>query len=62
VEKLPLSLPPEVDVQPIPADQTLSGTGVLATFLRYSHEQGLAGRLLDPAELFAPETHDAYLI
>ncbi|WP_326553222.1 hypothetical protein [Micromonospora sp. NBC_01813] len=29
---------------------------VLETFLRYSHEQGLAGRLLDPAELFAPET------
>ena len=39
-----------------------ANTGVLAAFLRYSHEQGLAGRLLDPAELFAPETHDAYLI
>jgi 4,5-dihydroxyphthalate decarboxylase len=39
-----------------------SNTGVLATFLRYSHEQGLAARLLEPAELFAPETHDAYLI
>lgn len=29
---------------------------VLETFLRYSHEQGLARRRLDPAELFAPET------
>jgi 4,5-dihydroxyphthalate decarboxylase len=28
----------------------------LATFLRYSHEQGLSPRLLDPEELFAPET------
>ncbi|HLK73008.1 MAG TPA: hypothetical protein VKU77_05095 [Streptosporangiaceae bacterium] len=28
----------------------------LATFLRYSHEQGLSGRLIQPAELFAPET------
>lgn len=37
-------------------------TAVLSTFLRYSHEQGLAGRLLEPAELFAPETHDAFLI
>jgi 4,5-dihydroxyphthalate decarboxylase len=27
---------------------------VLQTFLRYSHEQGLAKRLLTPAELFAP--------
>lgn len=27
----------------------------LATFLRYAHEQGIADRLLDPAELFAPE-------
>ncbi|MFY1699747.1 ABC transporter substrate-binding protein [Solwaraspora sp. WMMA2101] len=30
--------------------------GVLETFLRYSHEQGLARRLLEPTELFAPET------
>lgn len=37
-------------------------TGVLATFLRYAHEQGLADRLLEPAELFAPETFDAYVI
>jgi 4,5-dihydroxyphthalate decarboxylase len=28
----------------------------LATFLRYSHEQGLSPRRLDAAELFAPET------
>jgi len=28
----------------------------LATFLRYSHEQGLSPRLLEPEELFAPET------
>jgi 4,5-dihydroxyphthalate decarboxylase len=34
----------------------------LRTFLRYSHEQGLAGRLLEPADLFAPETHESYVI
>ena len=34
----------------------------LRTFLRYSHEQGLAERLLDPAELFAPETLESYVI
>ena len=28
----------------------------LATFLRYSHEQGLSKRQLQPSELFAPET------
>lgn len=28
----------------------------LATFLRYSHEQGLTPRRLEPEELFAPET------
>jgi 4,5-dihydroxyphthalate decarboxylase len=28
----------------------------LATFLRYSHEQGLADRRYEPEELFAPET------
>ncbi|MBK1787591.1 ABC transporter substrate-binding protein [Prauserella cavernicola] len=28
----------------------------LETFLRYSHEQGLAARRYEPAELFAPET------
>ena len=34
----------------------------LATFLRYSHEQHLAGRLLEPEELFAPETLEAHAI
>ncbi|HLH59037.1 MAG TPA: hypothetical protein VKV33_07785 [Streptosporangiaceae bacterium] len=37
-------------------------TGVLETFLRYSYEQGLADRLLEPAELFAPETLESYVI
>jgi 4,5-dihydroxyphthalate decarboxylase len=34
----------------------------LETFLRYSYEQGLAQRLLSPAELFAPETLDDFVI
>jgi 4,5-dihydroxyphthalate decarboxylase len=34
----------------------------LATFLRYSHEQGLAQQLIDPSELFAPETLDSFTI
>jgi 4,5-dihydroxyphthalate decarboxylase len=34
----------------------------LATFLRYSHEQGLSKRLLDPVELFAPETLESFAI
>jgi 4,5-dihydroxyphthalate decarboxylase len=34
----------------------------LETFLRYSFEQGLAGRLLTPAELFAPETLEEFVI
>ncbi len=34
----------------------------LRTFLRYSHEQGLADRLLGPADLFAPETRESYVI
>ena len=34
----------------------------LATFLRYSHEQGLSSRLLQPHELFAPETLEAFRI
>ena len=34
----------------------------LATFLRYSHEQGLSGRRLEPHELFAPEALDAFRI
>jgi 4,5-dihydroxyphthalate decarboxylase len=35
---------------------------VLRTFLRYSHEQGLAKRLLEPAELFAPESLESFKI
>jgi 4,5-dihydroxyphthalate decarboxylase len=31
----------------------------LATFLRYSFEQGLSGRLIEPGELFAAETLEA---
>ncbi len=34
----------------------------LSTFLRYSYEQGLAKRLLDPQDLFAPETLESYKI
>lgn len=34
----------------------------LATFLRYSREQGLARRPLTPAELFAPPTLESYVI
>jgi 4,5-dihydroxyphthalate decarboxylase len=34
----------------------------LATFLRYSHEQGLAKRRWDPEELFAPEALEAFRI
>jgi 4,5-dihydroxyphthalate decarboxylase len=34
----------------------------LATFLRYSHEQGLAKRLLEPEELFAPESLESFKI
>ena len=32
------------------------------TFLRYHFEQGLSKRKLDPAELFAPETLEAFKI
>ena len=35
---------------------------VLQTFLRYSYEQGLAKRLLAPAELFAPESLESFKI
>ena len=35
---------------------------VLATFLRYHHEQGLSKRLLEPEELFAPETLESFKI
>ena len=34
----------------------------LGVFLRYSFDQGLARRMLDPAELFAPETRESYVI
>ncbi len=34
----------------------------LEVFLRYSFDQGLARRMLDPAELFAPETRESYVI
>jgi len=34
----------------------------LETFLRYSHEQGLAKLLLKPAELFAPESLESFKI
>ena len=35
---------------------------VLETFTRYHHEQGLSPRKLDPAELFAPESLEAFRI
>jgi hypothetical protein len=35
---------------------------VLATFLRYHHEQGLSRRLLQPEELFAPESTESAVI
>ena len=35
---------------------------VLDTFLRYHHEQGLSKRLLEPEELFAPETMESFKI
>lgn len=34
----------------------------LATFLRYSHDQGLAKSLLEPEQLFAPETLESFKI
>jgi 4,5-dihydroxyphthalate decarboxylase len=34
----------------------------LATFLRYSYEQGLSKRLLEPEELFVPETQESFKI
>jgi 4,5-dihydroxyphthalate decarboxylase len=34
--------------------------GTLRTFLRYSYEQGLASKNLDPADLFAAETREAH--
>jgi ABC-type nitrate/sulfonate/bicarbonate transport system substrate-binding protein len=35
---------------------------VLATFLRYHHEQGLSRRLLEPLELFAPEATESAVV
>lgn len=35
---------------------------VLATFLRYHHEQGLSGRLREPEALFAPESLESFVI
>jgi 4,5-dihydroxyphthalate decarboxylase len=35
---------------------------VLGTFLRYHHEQGLSKRRLQPEELFAPETLEAFKV
>jgi 4,5-dihydroxyphthalate decarboxylase len=34
----------------------------LATFLRYSHEQGLSKHLLEPEQLFVPETLESFKI
>ena len=34
----------------------------LRTFLRYSRDQHLAGRPLEPADLFAPETHTTHVV
>jgi len=34
----------------------------LSTFLRYSHEQGLATERLRPEQLFAPETLESFKI
>jgi 4,5-dihydroxyphthalate decarboxylase len=34
----------------------------LCTFLRYSHEQGLAKELLQPEQLFAPETLESFKV
>jgi 4,5-dihydroxyphthalate decarboxylase len=34
----------------------------LCTFLRYSHEQHLASKLMAPADLFAPETREAHVV
>jgi len=39
-----------------------ANAGVLATFLRYSHEQGLSPRRFTPDQLFAPETLESFKI
>ena len=40
----------------------LENRAALATFLRYHFEQGLSQRLLEPEELFAPETLESFKI
>jgi 4,5-dihydroxyphthalate decarboxylase len=35
---------------------------VLATFLRYSHVQGLASTAWDPAHLFVPESLESFAV
>ena len=37
-------------------------THTLETFLRYSFEQGLAKRMLKPAELFTPESLESFVV
>jgi len=39
-----------------------SNRASLTTFLRYHHDQGLSKRLLEPEELFAPETMQSFKI
>jgi 4,5-dihydroxyphthalate decarboxylase len=39
-----------------------ANTQTLETFLRYHHEQGLSRRRYEPAELFAPESTEAFVI
>ena len=39
-----------------------SNREVLTTFLKYCQQQGLSKELRKPEELFAPETHEAYII
>jgi len=39
-----------------------SNVGTLQHFLRHHHEQGLSARLLAPAELFHPSTHETVKI
>jgi 4,5-dihydroxyphthalate decarboxylase len=41
---------------------TADNEHTLRTFLRYSHEQGLASRRFEPAELFAPETLESHRV
>jgi len=45
-----------------PYGLTAANRATLATFLRYHHAQGLSKRLLQPDELFAPETLESFKI